>query len=104
MHRILGVMNSTAYDTVNVISQMPPLELRKQQGEVKLFQKFVRWSNNFPKHNLTQGYMLWKEPTSEEILTSLNENTIVIFAYESCRPDPGLGGAGLIIQDSSQPQ
>ncbi|ETO36678.1 hypothetical protein RFI_00384, partial [Reticulomyxa filosa] len=30
-----NVMNSTAYDTINVISQLPPLELRKQQEEVK---------------------------------------------------------------------
>ena len=53
-------MNSTAYDTVNVIAQVPPLELRRQQEEVKLFQKCVKWSERFPDHNLVQGYKLWK--------------------------------------------
>jgi len=41
MCRILGVMHQTAYDTVNVISQLPPLEFRRQQEEVKIYEKCV---------------------------------------------------------------
>jgi ribonuclease HI len=159
-------MNSTAYDTVNVISQCPPLELRRRQEEVKLFQKCVKWSKRLPDHNLTQAYNLWRsnynidgderiswsgklstlsrafihgaevgiekvepdrmrhwnkppmqasklphsikspfekwsEPTPDEILGSLDENAVVIFADGSCKPEPGLGGAGLVVQDPS---
>ncbi|ETO02297.1 hypothetical protein RFI_35139, partial [Reticulomyxa filosa] len=59
MCRILGVMNSTAYDTVNVIAQIPPLELQRQE-EVKLYHKCIRWSSKFPGHNLTMAYQLWR--------------------------------------------
>ena len=58
--RILGVMKSTAYDTVNVISQIPPLELRRQQEEVKLFHRCKKYSERFPRHNLSVAYQLWK--------------------------------------------
>ncbi|ETO36823.1 hypothetical protein RFI_00239 [Reticulomyxa filosa] len=34
----------------------------------------------------------WIEPTQEEILTSLDNNAIVIFADGSIKPDPGIGG------------
>ena len=54
-------MNATAYHTVNVLSQFPPLEFRRKQEEVKLYQKCIRGSIKFPDHNLTQGYFLWKE-------------------------------------------
>ncbi|ETN97484.1 hypothetical protein RFI_40045, partial [Reticulomyxa filosa] len=166
MCKILGVMNSTAYNTLNVISQLPPLELRRQQEEVNLLQKFVRWCNKFPEHNLTMVYQLWQrnreikdnekfvcseklstlyrtyihmseigmprvspdemthydkppnqiarlprtrkspfekwsEPTQEQILASLDGKTIVIFADGSTKPEPGLGGTGLVIQDPS---
>ncbi|ETO01870.1 hypothetical protein RFI_35569, partial [Reticulomyxa filosa] len=47
-----GFKESTAYDTVNVISQTPPLELRRQQEEVKLYHKCIRWRDKFPDHNL----------------------------------------------------
>ena len=166
MCRILGVMNSTAYDTVNVIAQVPPLELRRQQEEVKVLHKCVKWSQIFPEHNLVQGYNLWKsyhefkddekfcwlgklstlsrayihttelgiplvepekfnhwnrppmqieklphprkspfekwsEPNSGQILVSLDQSTIVIFTDGSTKPEPGIGGAGLFIQDPS---
>ena len=165
MCRILGVMNSTAYDTVNVISQIPPLELRRRQEEVKLYCKCIKWSKKFPDHNLTRAYEIWKmnhelkedesfcwrgklstlsrgcingaevgipnvnpdekphwnkppmqiskiphpkkspfekwsEPTAETILMSLDEKeSVVIFADGSTKPEPGIGGAGLVIQD-----
>ncbi|ETO12526.1 hypothetical protein RFI_24849 [Reticulomyxa filosa] len=60
MCRILGVMQSSAYDTVNIIAQVPPLELRRQQEEVKLFQRCEKYMENFPRHNLSQSYQLWK--------------------------------------------
>ncbi|ETO08846.1 hypothetical protein RFI_28541 [Reticulomyxa filosa] len=168
MCRILGVMNSTAYDTVNMITQLPPLELRRQQEEVKLYHKCIRWSTKFPNHNLTLGFLLWKrnhdiqpgekfcwlgklstlsrayihakevgvpkvepdqhsfhnrppmhvekiphpknspfeewmEPTPGQILESFDDNTVVIFADGSTKPEPGIGGAGLGIQDQSLP-
>ena len=59
--RILGVMNATAYDTVNVISQIPPLELRRRQEEVKLYQKCVKWSGRFHGHNLVMAYEMWND-------------------------------------------
>ena len=59
--RILGVMNATAYHTTNILSQFPPLELRRKQEEVKIFHKCIRGSTKFPQHNLTQGYLLWKQ-------------------------------------------
>jgi hypothetical protein len=167
--RILGVMNSTAYETVNVISQIPPLELRRQQEEVKLYQKCVRLSKKLPDHNLIQGYNLWKryheiktnehfcwsgklstlsrgcileaelgippitpddkpyqnklpmqaellpqsikspfpkwsEPTPEQILNTFDDKTIAIFVDGSTKPDPGLGGVGLVIQDPTTPR
>ncbi|ETO02158.1 ribonuclease H [Reticulomyxa filosa] len=46
----------------------------------------------------------WMEPTQEEILNTLDERTTVIFVDGSCKPDPGIGGAGLVIQDPSQSQ
>ncbi|ETN99500.1 hypothetical protein RFI_37971, partial [Reticulomyxa filosa] len=59
--RILGVMHATAYDTVNVISQIPPLELRRQQEEVKIFQRCIKWSGRFYNHNLVKAYWMWEE-------------------------------------------
>ncbi|ETO04645.1 hypothetical protein RFI_32751, partial [Reticulomyxa filosa] len=59
--RILGVMHATAYDTVNVISQIPPLELRRQQEEVKIFQRCIKWSGRFYNHNLVKSYWMWEE-------------------------------------------
>src|SRR5690348_3925746 len=48
--RILGVMHQTAYDTVNVISQIPPLELRRKQEEVKLYHRCIKWSGKSHDH------------------------------------------------------
>ena len=61
--KILGVMNTSAdaYETVNIISQTPPLELRRRQEEVNLYHKCVKWSNKFPNHNLTLAYKCWKQ-------------------------------------------
>ena len=151
------------------MSQFPPLELRRQQEEVKLYHKCIRGSIKFPEHNLTQAYQLWKqehefkhdekfvwseklstlsrahisankigmpevvpdhhpfynkppmhverlphstksrfkrwsEPTPDQILESLDSNTIVIFADGSTKPEPGIGGSGLVIQDPSLEQ
>ena len=46
----------------------------------------------------------WSEPSQEQILTSLDESTVVIYTDGSTKPEPGLGGAGLVIQDSSLSQ
>ncbi|ETO08756.1 hypothetical protein RFI_28632 [Reticulomyxa filosa] len=168
MCRILGVMKSTAYDTVNILSQMPPLELRRQQEEVKLFQRCENHMQNFPNHNLSQAYQLWQsnhnfkpdeyfcwlgklstlsracinielaglhgikntpqikplqsiplkyptliphptkspfarwcEPSSSQILTSLDNDCVIIFTDASTIPNPGFGGVGLVVQDPS---
>ena len=166
--RILGVMKSTAYDTINVLTQVPPLELRRKQEEVKIYHRCIRWSIKLPNHNLTKAYNLWKincdfdntnqeyiswtgklstlsralihsdeanipkvtpdvvplenkvptqiirmshptkspfpmfsQPTSEEILASLTSDCVVIFCDGSCKPNPGIGGAGLVVYDPS---
>ncbi|ETO01297.1 hypothetical protein RFI_36143, partial [Reticulomyxa filosa] len=154
MCRILGVMNSTSYDTVNIISQMPPLELRRQQEEIKMYHRCIQLSEQFPSHNMSIAYRLWKknhetkkdeffcwigklsplsracihadeldipdichikheithkpqsigkkkipqsikapfvygqEPTQEEILASINTNTVVIWSDGSTFPNP----------------
>ncbi|ETO08780.1 hypothetical protein RFI_28612 [Reticulomyxa filosa] len=164
--RILGVMSWTAYDTVNMMAQMPPLELRRQQEEVKLYHRCIQISEQLPEHNLTLAYRLWEqnhnvpenefycwrgklsplsracihaeemkiptitpdkkaiinkppmqrkkipcpnkspfpqnaEPPAEEILTSINNKTTVIYTDGSAFPNPGIGGVGVIIQDQS---
>ncbi|ETO35924.1 hypothetical protein RFI_01138 [Reticulomyxa filosa] len=168
MCRILGVMQITAYDTVNIIAQMPYLELRRQEEELKLFQRCKIFSDRFPNHNLSQAYQLWKRdhdvqpgkrfcwlgklsslslarinissaelegfditlksgqthictsthvsvtphstkspfqrwsvPTPSQILASLDENCVVVFADASTMPNPGIGWVGLFIQDQS---
>ena len=58
MCRILGVMNTTAYDTVNVISQIPPLEFRRKQEEVKLYHKCTKWSGKSDEHNMVSAYKI----------------------------------------------
>ena len=50
-------------------------------------------------HSNKSPFEKWSEPTPDQILASLNENTVVIFADGSCKPEPGLVGAGLFIQD-----
>ena len=50
-------------------------------------------------HPIKSPFERWSEPTSEEILTLLEENTIVIYTDGSTKPEPGIGGAGLVIQD-----
>lgn len=166
MVKILGVMNSTAYDTVNIISQIPPLELRRKQEEIKLYHKCIRWSGKLRKHNLTLAYNLWRKnhpiygnkrfswmgklstlsracihaaelkipevkpdtqphvnispvnivpiphsrkspfprwsnPSPDEILSSLGNDCVILFVDGSTSPNPGISGAGLVIQDPS---
>ena len=59
--RILGVMKATSYETCNMMAQIPPLELRRRQEEIKLFHKCVKYSVRAPEHNLIKAYMYWKE-------------------------------------------
>ena len=61
MCRILGVKNATAYDTVNVISQIPPLEFRRKQEEVKLYHKCIKWSGKSDEHNMVLAYQMWSD-------------------------------------------
>ena len=46
----------------------------------------------------------WSQPTPGQILDSLDNKTVVIFADGSTKPEPGIGGAGLVIQDPSLEQ
>src|SRR3984885_15079140 len=168
MCRILGVMKNTAYDTINVLTQVPPLELRRRQEEVNLYHCCIRLSIKFPDHNLTQAYNLWRrncdfenknqeyiswtgklstlsrafihaaevnipnvspdtepfqnkpptqivriphptkspfpkvlQPTAEDILASLTSDCVIIYSDGSCKPNPGIGGAGLVVYDPS---
>ena len=166
MCKILGVMQTTAYDTVNILTQVPPLEFRRRQEEVKLYHRCIKMSTRFPTHNLVQAYSLWKEhrnfdeneyiswrgklstlsraylhadevniptpipdshpltnippmfitniptsikspfrlmsePSSEQILASLTSDCVVIFTDGSATPNPGIGGAAIVVQDPS---
>ncbi|ETO33158.1 ribonuclease HI [Reticulomyxa filosa] len=44
------------------------------------------------------------EPTTDQILLSLTNDCVVIYCDGSAFPNPGFGGAGLVVQDPSQPQ
>ncbi|ETO03483.1 ribonuclease H [Reticulomyxa filosa] len=48
-------------------------------------------------------FAIFNEPTSDEILISLDNNCIVVFCDGSTYPNPGIGGAGLVIQDPNMP-
>ncbi|ETO05085.1 hypothetical protein RFI_32311, partial [Reticulomyxa filosa] len=46
-------------------------------------------------HPVKSPFEKWCEPTQEEIVASLDNNTIVIFVDGSTKPEPGIGGVGL---------
>ncbi|ETN97764.1 hypothetical protein RFI_39762, partial [Reticulomyxa filosa] len=52
-------------------------------------------------HPIKSPFDKWIEHTQEEILNTLDEKMIAIFVDGSCKPDQGLGGAGLVVQDPS---
>ncbi|ETO00876.1 hypothetical protein RFI_36564 [Reticulomyxa filosa] len=52
-------------------------------------------------HPIKSPFDKWIEPTQEEILNTLDERTTAIFVDGSCKPDPGLGGVELVVQDTS---
>ncbi|ETO36819.1 ribonuclease HI [Reticulomyxa filosa] len=49
-------------------------------------------------------FAIFNEPTSDEILLSLDFDCIAIFCDGSTFLNPGIGGAGLVIQDPYLPQ
>ncbi|ETO00631.1 hypothetical protein RFI_36809 [Reticulomyxa filosa] len=54
-------------------------------------------------HPRNSPFEKWMDPNTEQILESFDANTVVIFAYGSTKPEPGIGCACLVIQDNSLP-
>jgi ribonuclease HI len=54
-------------------------------------------------HSSKAPFTILSEPTADQILISLDKDCVVIFSDGSTFPNPGIGGAGLVIQDPSLP-
>ncbi len=61
LRRILGCMRQASGEVVEMILQMPPLELRRQQETVRLKQRCMRMKQCFPEHNLSCALDEWND-------------------------------------------
>ena len=50
-------------------------------------------------HSIKSPFTILSEPTSNDILVSIDNDCVVIYCDGSTFPNPGIGGAGLVIQD-----
>ncbi len=152
--RIVGCFRTTSYNVVNALTHVAPLELRRQQEEVKLLHRCIKYSEAYPRGNLSSALAVWRSypgfgskistlgratihahgarisnppplqekhpnicpavqlripppshspfplnssPNAGVVRLSMEDSDVVLFTDGSCFPNPGIGGAGVVI-------
>ena len=81
--RILGVMYQSSYDELNVICQIPPLEMRRQQEAVRLFHRAMLYHKKEPRHNLSRAFGFWRETHREGEVYKWERTRLSTLSYAS---------------------
>ena len=68
----LNVMRTSGYDSLCMITQLPPLQLRREQALITLYHQCIRLEQQQPSHNMIVAWKTWKTLFSNASAPSFN--------------------------------